>query len=99
MRFRVITAAYDVRQYPPEPVEFSGDHAISPRMGEEIIDTVMNPLFSKCETVWDVEDAVLNFWNRLNPSDKCAPNFTSSPSEKVVVIDVRPAHRLDRTGP
>ena len=92
MKYRVITAAYDVTKSPPEPVRYmDGPDRLSPYMGEEIIDTEENVLFKGCESVWDVEDMILAFWNRLNESDNEAPHYTHNGREKVVVIDVRPA--------
>jgi len=92
MKFRVITAAFDTTKFPPEPVRFSGDHAISEFMGEEIIDTATNELFDSeyDYDVHDIEDQSLHFWNRLNPSSCEAPFYTHNGSSKVVVIDVRP---------
>jgi hypothetical protein len=90
MKYKVISAAFDLTQDPPAPVKFTGDNRISPTMGEEVIDTEDNALFRHCENVWDVEDTVLAFWNRLNDHDKDAPDFTHNPTAKVVVIDVRP---------
>ena len=37
----------------------------------DTIDLDENILFSRCETVWDIEDTIESFWNRLNglPTD------------------------------
>lgn len=56
----------------------------------EIIDTEANVLFEDCEDVNEIEDIVLEFWNRLNPSCIDGPHYTHNGSSKVVVVDCRP---------
>lgn len=90
MKYRVITAAYDVTHNPPAQVKLKFEDRLTDFLREEIIDTKENVLFSKCENVHDIEDVVLSFWNRLNDSSKEAPDFTHNPTQKVVVIHVHP---------
>jgi len=93
MKYRVITAVYDVTTMPPKLVTCRGRKVIEGSahlMQVEIIDTLTNELFAHCETVQDVEDGVLSFWNRLNPSSVKGPHYTDNPHEKVVVVDCRP---------
>ena len=90
MKYRVITAAFDVRGPEPIRIPMNGDNAIGEYMAEEIIDTEENVLFGDCEDVWDVEDTVLAFWNRLNESDREGPYYTHNGTAKVDVIDVKP---------
>ena len=86
MKYRVTCAAYDVTKTPPAVVLMNTGEALS----TEIIDTETNVLFQHCEDVWDVEDRMLEFWNRLNEHDQDPPHYTHNPKEKVVVVDVRP---------
>lgn len=87
MKYKVITASFDVTQYPPRVVHMiDSDRQFS----VEIIDTDDNVLFADCENVHDIEDGVLQFWNRLNPSSSDGPNYTHNPREKVVVVHVEP---------
>ena len=100
MRYRVISAIFDVTKFPPEPVPMSGGHDSAVEgthrlQAVEIIDTKTNELFSHCEDVNDVEDRVLEFWNRLNPSCIEGPHYTHNGAAKVVVIDCRPATAHD----
>ena len=93
MKYKVTTAAFDVTKTPPEPVKFTGTNAFGDGdfMGSEIVDTEeTGSLFRRAKNVHDVEDMMLDFWNRLNPSSKEGPHFTHNPSAKVVVIDCRP---------
>ena len=93
MKYRVTTASFDTSKMPPEPVKYTGRNVLANSndlLGVEIIDIEDNVLFSDCEDVWDVEDRVLEFWNRLNEHDKDAPFYTHSAAHKIVVVDVRP---------
>ena len=92
MKYKVTTAAFDVTTNPPTPVKFTyeGEGRINDYMGTETIDTETNVLFKTCKNVWDIEDTVLEFWNRLNESDKDGPHYTHTAGSKVVVVDVRP---------
>ena len=96
MKYRVTTAVYDVTKMPPEPVPMgAGNDSVlegtNRLLASEIIDTETNELFTHCENVNDIEDVVLEFWNRLNPSSSGPPHYTHSGVGKVVVIDCRPA--------
>lgn len=90
MKYKVITAAFDITQTPPQPIEFIGSNRIGKFLGTETIDTVENVLFAQCKNVHDVEDVVLAFWNRLNESSIEAPHYTGVPTSKVVVVHVYP---------
>lgn len=55
---------------------------------EEEIDTDTNELFNDARGPWDVEDAYVRFWNRLNPGWEY--DFPDG-KERVLVISVVPA--------
>lgn len=102
MRYRVTTACFDVTKNPPEPVQMgAGNRSVledsNRLLSVEIIDTETNELFKYCEDVNEIEDRVLEFWNRLNPSCIDGPHYTHNGHSKVVVIDCRPATGKDAT--
>ena len=93
MKYRVITACFDVTKYPPEPVQFTGSNVLEDSnhlMGVSIVDTEENEIFEDCQNVNDVEDRTLEYWNRLNPSCIDGPDYTHNGHSKVVVVDCRP---------
>ena len=90
MKYKVTTAAFDNTTSPPTPVKMNGDNKITDYLAESIIDTKDNEIFADCADVHDIEDTVLEFWNRLNESSIDAPHYTHNPTSKVVVVDVRP---------
>ncbi len=100
MRYRVTTACFDVTKNPPEPVQVTGGNVLEGSnhlLSVEIIDTETNEIFESCEDVNHIEDTVLEFWNRLNPSCIDPPHYTHNPNSKVVVVDCRPATGKDLT--
>ena len=90
MKYKVITAAFDNTTSPPKPVKINGDNKITDYLAESIIDTKDNEIFADCADVHDIEDTVLEFWNRINPSSIDGPAYTHNQASKVVVVDVRP---------
>ena len=90
MKYKVTTAAFDNTTSPPTPVKMNGNNKLTDYLAEEIIDTEKNVLFADASDVHDIEDTVLEFWNRLNPSSIDGPAYTHNPASKVVVVDVRP---------
>ena len=90
MKYKVILASFDVSEYPPRAVQLETHEGTDRFYTTEIVDTSTNVLFDHCENVHDVEDVMLHFWNRLNPSSKDAPHYTHNPREKVVVVHVEP---------
>jgi hypothetical protein len=94
VKYLVISACYNVNAMPPAPVKMNpgvGMEGSNDLLAASIVDTEDNVLAAHCENVHDVEDFILEFWNRLNPSSKDGPDYTHDPYSKVVVVHVRPA--------
>lgn len=95
MKYLVISACHDVSVMPPVPVKMSpgvGMDGGDDILAASIVDTEDNMLATWCKNVHDIEDFILEYWNRLNATSKDAPHFTHNPSSKVVVVHVKPAN-------
>ena len=90
MKYKVITAAFDNTTSPPKPVKINGDNKITDYLAESIIDTKDNEIFADCADVHDIEDTVLEFWNRINPSWIGGPAHSNNQAYKGGCVYVRP---------